>query len=117
MPTRRCRPRRAFTLIELLVVISIIAVLAGMLLPAVGMVRRAANKMRFASNLRQVGLAAMAYAGDNDSRLPPFGYESQTWHALLAPLLDGEVQQYTPAYNPDYYLSLIHIWMCIRDRA
>ncbi len=65
-------PRRiAFTLIELLVVISIIAVLAAMLLPAIGMVRDAARSQVCQSNLRQVGMAVSTYAGDADGLIPP----------------------------------------------
>jgi prepilin-type N-terminal cleavage/methylation domain-containing protein/prepilin-type processing-associated H-X9-DG protein len=58
----RCAPRTAFTLIELLVVISIIAVLASMLLPAVGLVRSAAMSTKCARNLAQLQLANIAYA-------------------------------------------------------
>ena len=69
-PAKPFRVTAGFTLIELLVVISIIALLIGILLPALNAARGAARDMKCLSNLKQMGIGVFAYAQDFDETLP-----------------------------------------------
>lgn len=102
------RRNGGFTLIELLVVIAIIAILAAILFPVFAQAKEAAKQSVCLSNQRQVGMATMLYANDEDDRYP-------TWAARVAPINGGNSDYIPPDMQLKPYSKSDDFWKCPSD--
>jgi prepilin-type processing-associated H-X9-DG protein/prepilin-type N-terminal cleavage/methylation domain-containing protein len=119
------RRHSAFTLVELLVVIGIIALLIGILMPALSAAKRQANTLKCASNMKTIGQTLMIYANDNKGKVPrnyEYGTQYQDGHIYWAEAIGRNLLKDFPSLHPDIsasrdtkmipFLKRIQVYQC-----
>jgi prepilin-type processing-associated H-X9-DG protein/prepilin-type N-terminal cleavage/methylation domain-containing protein len=103
---RKMVTKRAFTLIELLTVIAVVAVMVGILIPAVGSVRAKAQMATSVNNLRQLGAGGLLYANDNGGYYPRGAFTPLNWHNDIYPYVGSDVSVFADptGYNLDTWV-------------
>lgn len=110
--------RRAFSLMELIVSIAIIALLAGILIPTLSSARKRARSVACLSNMRQIGMAALMYAQENNDFFPrsshsALAYAAMPWGYALSPFLGyGHYSGPGSSWNKLFY----GVYRCPEDR-
>jgi prepilin-type N-terminal cleavage/methylation domain-containing protein len=118
--------RNGFSLVELLVVFAIIALLAGLIMPAVQRTREAAYRTQCANNLKQIGLAMLHYADNHAAALPPSAWSPSggawlgvSWAVLIFPWIEQDNLYKAWDLDKSYYdqsdearRALVSIYFC-----
>ncbi len=117
--THPARPLHGFTLVELLVVVAIIALLLGILLPALSKARQIAQQVVSASNMRQIGLAIHMFQDEHDGWFPQTTHGnpniSQSWIYTLAPYLSDAERAEDPDNPGEMIWEIGRVRVCPRD--